>query len=297
MKDNFKKGFVPALGTPLTEDGYFIKDSFEKQIEMMIAAGAVGLLAMGSMGIQATIRSSECKKIAESALAAAKGRVPVYVGAMDCGINRVKERLLELEELDIAGIVLTTPYYNAIDHQKAINFFTAAAKATKHKIYLYDLAVVTQTKITYAMVKELISSVSNIGGIKTGDINLIRKLMNDPEIPEDFDIFFSGLDMMDVGYSYGVCTGLDGMFTVAPNNSKAMFDALRAGDKEKGAQHLNNILALRDKMLTLDLMPAYTAGMNLLGCEGIFNQDYCTPYNENVKAEMCEFMKKIGEEA
>ena len=99
----YQKGFVPALGTPLTKDGDFIKESFVKQINAMIDAGAIGLLAMGSMGIQATLKSGECRKIAEAAVEAAAGRVPVYVGAMDCGINRAKERIAELEDLDIAG--------------------------------------------------------------------------------------------------------------------------------------------------------------------------------------------------
>ena len=291
----YQKGFVPALGTPLTKDGDFSKESFVKQINGMIDAGAIGLLAMGSMGIQATLKSSECRKVAEAAVEAAAGRVPVYVGAMDCGINRAKERIAELEDLDIAGLVFTTPYYNAVTPEKAMNYFKAVASFTKHPIFLYDLAVVTQTKITYPMVKELLRTVPNLGGIKTADINMIRKLMNDPEVPENFQVFFSGLDMFDVAYSYGVCANLDGMFTCTPANSKKMYEALAAGDKETGAQCLGNILRLRDYMLTLDLMPAYTAAMNLLGWEGIFNQDYCTPYSEETKEKMRKEMQAIGE--
>ena len=101
--------------------------------------------------------------------------------------------------------------------------------------------------------------------------------------------------MFDVGYSWGVCTHLDGMFTCVPANAKKMYEALAAGDENTAAQCLSNILFLRDHMLTLDLMPAYSAAMNLLGCKGIFNQDYCTPYSESVKASMKEAMTKIGE--
>lgn len=291
----YKKGFVPALGTPLTENGDFIKESFVKQIELMIDSGAVGLLAMGSMGIQATLKNSECRKIAQAAIDAAKGRVPVYVGAMDCSIVRCKERLADMEDLDVDGFVFTTPYYNSLSPEKAVNFFKAVAAATKHKVYLYDLAVVTQTKITYPMVKELIATTPNIAGIKTADINMIRTIMNDPEIPESFEVFFSGLDMFDVAYSYGVCTNLDGMFTCTPANAKIMYEALANGDKETAAKALSNIIALRDYMLTLDLMPAYSAGMNALGCEGIFHQDYCNPYSQETYEKMKAKMKELGE--
>ena len=295
MKKELKKGFVPALGTPLDENGYFLKDSFLRQVKMMMDAGAVGLLAMGSMGIQATIRFEECRKVAEAAVEAAAGKIPVYVGAMDCSIARAKERIAAMEDLDVTGFVFTSPYYNVLPAGKMINFFRAVAAATSHKIYLYDLPVVTQSKITYDIVMELIRTVPNLGGIKTADINMIRKLMHTPEVPAEFEILFSGLDMFDVAYSYGVCTNLDGMFSCTPANSKKMYEALAVGNEEEAAKCLSNILYLRDFMVPLDLMPAYSAAMNLLGCEGIFNQDYCTPYSESTKEAMKEAMTKIGE--
>ena len=140
-------------------------------------------------------------------------------------------------------------YYNAVSADQALNYFKALAAATKHKIVLYDLPGVTQTKITYAMVMELIRDVPNMGGIKTADINMIRKLMLTEEVPAQFKILFSGLDMFDVGYAYGVTTNLDGMFTVVPANAKKMYDALRAGDTATGAKCLTNIVHLRDFML------------------------------------------------
>lgn len=45
-----KAGFVPALGTPLDKEGKFVKESYKKQIDDQIKAGAVGILCMGSMG-------------------------------------------------------------------------------------------------------------------------------------------------------------------------------------------------------------------------------------------------------
>ena len=48
-----KVGFVPALGTPIDENGAFLKESYQKQIKRMLEAGAVALLSMGSMGQQA----------------------------------------------------------------------------------------------------------------------------------------------------------------------------------------------------------------------------------------------------
>ena len=289
------KGFVPALGTPVDENGKFLKDSFVRQVDMMMDAGAVGLLAMGSMGVQSTLLTSECPKIAAATVEAAKGRVPVYVGAMDCSIVRARERMAAMEDLDIEGFVFTSAYYKKLTPEEAIRFFKGVAAGTKHKIFLYDLPSVAQLKITYDMVMELVRDVPNLGGIKTADINMVRKFMVNPDMPADFRVLFSGLDMFDVAYAYGVCTNLDGMFTVVPANSKKMYDALRAGDRKTAAQCLTNIVELRDLMLSLKLQPAYSAGMNLLGCEGRFNSDFCEPYGEKTLEAMRAALTRIGE--
>ncbi len=106
-----KNGFVPALGTPLDRDGNLMENSYRKQIEMLLEAGSSGVLAMGSMGQQPYIKTPETPKIARAAVQQVKGRVPVFVGAMDNSINRAKERMAAMEDLDIAGFVFTTPYY------------------------------------------------------------------------------------------------------------------------------------------------------------------------------------------
>ena len=61
-----KKEFYPALGTPVNADGMLIKESFDRQIELMITAGAKGALCLGSMGNMASIRNQEildCKTV------------------------------------------------------------------------------------------------------------------------------------------------------------------------------------------------------------------------------------------
>ena len=63
-----KYGFVPALGTPLDENGRLCKESYAAQINRMLDADAVGLLCMGSMGQQAFISNDICVEVAETAV-------------------------------------------------------------------------------------------------------------------------------------------------------------------------------------------------------------------------------------
>lgn len=290
-----KPGFVPALGTPLDSNGQLLVDSYKKQICDQIDAGAVGLLCMGSMGIQAFLKTDVYPKVAKAAVEAAAGRVPVFVGAMDCSIARAKDRMAAMEELDIAGFVFTAPYYSPCKEPQFINFIQSVAAATKHGILLYDLPGATQFKITYNTVKTLLRTVPNLIGIKSADLQMFRKLKLDPEVPEDFIMVCSNLDVFDVAYKWGMTNCLDGMMSITPANSKGLFEAMAAGDFDKAAEYLNNIVDFRDFLAAHDLWPSFSTGMNMLGYEGNFAPDFVPAFQEAYRDDLRAFMERIGE--
>lgn len=289
-----KFGFVPALGTPLDKNGNLCKESYTKQIHRMIEAGAVGILCMGSMGQQAFISNDVCVEVAETAIQAAAGRVPVYVGAMDNSIKRAKARIASMEHLDVTAFVLTTPYYEVDTAQQVMTYFREVAKSTGHDIMLYDLAAVTNFKITYEMVCQLKEDIPNLIGIKSGDLVMQRKIRLNPAL-EDLKTFFSNLDVFDIAFPWGIGCVLDGMFTCTPVNSQKLISAMEAGDRAGAAQALNNILTLRDKMLGWDLWSAYSAAMNLLGWEGLHAPDWTQEASLETVALVKAEMERIGE--
>ena len=288
-----KKGFYTALGTPLDENGDLIAESLVKEIEMQIAHGASGLLLMGSMGIEAFLKNStwaETVKVAEKANA---GRLPLFVGAMDCSIVKVMEKIDLAKGANIDGIVLTTPFYSGMKPEQVINFFTVIADRSPFPIFLYDLAVVTKIKITRGMVDALVNH-PNIAGIKTADWELIQYITR--TYPEaGFQCLYSGLDSFDYANMMGIDKNLDGMFACTPKNGRKLYDAIDAGDFVAARQALDNILLMRDAMAsTRSLLCTFSYAMELLGCPGNYHQDYSLPLNEAEKKLAKETMAKIG---
>ena len=106
---------------------------------------------------------------------------------------------------------------------------------------------------------------------------------------------YSGLDMFDVAYKWGIDNCLDGMLSCTPYNTGKMFKAMADGDYATAAACLDNIIALRDCFIANDLMPAFTVSMNLLGCEGSFAQDYNNPPTESAWDNVRTEMIRIGE--
>ena len=110
------------------------------------------------------------------------------------------------------------------------NYFKGVAACTKHQVLLYDLPGVTQSKITYDTVLDLIRDVPNLADIKSADQQMFRKLKLSAQVPEDFLLVYSGLDTFDVAYKWELKNCLDGMMSCTPVNSGKLFASMENGD-------------------------------------------------------------------
>jgi len=289
-----KYGFYTALGTPLTDEGKVIKSALKAHIEQQITAGASGLLLMGSMGIEASVLHSEYGKTVDIAIEATAGRVPLFVGAMDNSIARVRERIDMIGAgKRIDGIVVTVPFYAVPRDCDAIRFFTEIANYSPYSIYIYDLPGVTQYRVSMGVIDAVIGH-KNVKGMKSANWELIKAI--ERKHPDSgFECLYSGLDSFDHANVLGIKKNLDGMFCCTPKNGKAMYECAAKGDIAGMRKHLDNILLMRDTMLANGLMMCFTHCMNLLGIDGNFHQDYTAPTEDGAIEIMRATLKKIGE--
>ncbi|MBP1993180.1 dihydrodipicolinate synthase family protein [Paenibacillus eucommiae] len=288
-----KNGFYPALGTPLDENGNVIASSLSLHVEDQIKGNAAGLLVMGSMGNQSSIKNSEYAKVAQIATEAAKGACPVFVGVMDNSIDRVLERIESLKGLNIDGVVATTPFYYGLNQSDVKRFFEGIAAASPFPVYMYDLPGVTKTKIDAGTAAQLMT-VNNIVGIKTGDLPTARVLHRlQPETNPNFDILFSGLDVFDAAYGFGLTKQLDGMFSsTTPINAK-LYDSLAQGDMATASQCLDDILLLRNTFISVGVFAGFSYSMNLLGFSGSFAPDYSAVLDDAQKETVKQCMTQL----
>lgn len=291
---NMNNGFYPALGTPTDNRGLIIKDSFCKGVELMVGAGAAGVLCMGSMGKMATIKNSEYPKAAKYCVDVVSKRIPVMVGVMDCSVSRVLDRIEALGDIDIQGVVATVPYYSKVSNDGILNFFNSVSRASKYPVYVYDLPSVTQCPVSGDVLKKLID-MPNIKGVKTANLDMILDMQRNNKFNDGFSAFYSGLDLFDVAIKSGVGKNLDGMFTCTPHNSRKMYLEAEEQNFDEVSTCLNNILTLRNLFIKGGVLPSYSYAMELLGCPGNYHADYETLVSETIKEQISDYMKSINE--
>lgn len=288
-----KEGFYTALGTPLTKEGTVITESMEKQIEDQIAAGASGLFIFGTMGMGGCVKDSEYQKVIRAAADIVKGRCTLLAGASENSIARAAYKIEICNKENIDGIVLTPPYYFTTDEAGLLNFFKKAASMTHKDLYLYDHEPITKHKLTYNMVR-MLSRITNVKGIKSFDAVLIKSLTEQLE-KEDFTAVFSGSDLFDMAYMYGIKRYMDGIFACMPKSISNVQKCFNRGNFEEAKGLLNQMMQMRDDMISFGIWQSFSHAMNLLGYEGCFAPDYEPDISDEAKDAVKNGLIKLGE--
>lgn len=285
-------GFTTALGTPRKPDGGVLRESFAQHIEDQISAGAVGLLAMGTMGIQSYLTAAEYSEAANIAGTTVRGRIPLLIGVMDNSCSRVAERVRTVQGFGADGVVATTPFYHKLTQEEIVDFYRQVAKESALPVYMYDLPAVTKTPINPETAIALMSE-PNIAGLKSGSLLTCKQVYFSSGARSDFAVMYSGLDTFDIAFAYGIGRHLDGMFSCTPNIASQMYRQLRMGDMDGGRESLSRITSLRNFLAELGIFRGFTYVMNRLGYAGTFHPDYMRNLTDTEGEALDDFIERL----
>jgi 4-hydroxy-tetrahydrodipicolinate synthase len=192
------RGSIPALVTPFRDEA-FDADAFRAFVAWQISEGSHGLVPCGTTGEGATLDSDEHRRIVETCVEAAAGRVPVIAG---CGSNDTRQAIALTRAAEEAGAdaaLHVPPYYNRPNQEGVYAHLAAVAEAVDIPIVLYNVPSRTITDIAVETMARL-AKIANIVAVKDATGNLARVSAQRLACGEDF-IQLSGNDDMALGFS------------------------------------------------------------------------------------------------
>lgn len=231
------EGIIVPLVTPFTKSEKLDRPALRRLIRHVLDGGAHGVLVAGSTGESYALSCEEKKTLLEWTLEEVNGRVPVLAG---CGANSTRDmlklvRMAESAGADVATIL--TPYFLKPNVTEICGYFTAAAKATRLPVTLYNHPLRTGFNIQPAAIEKL-CRVPNIAGVKDSSGNMantIEYLLAAQPRP-DFSVLL-GMDALLVA---GMVMGCRGAVTasanVMPRLMVDIYDAFQAGDLDRARQ-------------------------------------------------------------
>jgi len=229
-------GSIPAMVTPMLEDGSVDYASLRKLIEWHIAEGTDCIGVVGTTGESPTVNVEEHREIIRVSVEQAKGRVPIMAG---CGATSTAEALELAKSAKSVGAdcqLQVVPYYNKPTQEGLYQHFKAIAEAVPDlPVILYNVPGRSVADMQHETVLRL-AQVPGIVGIKeaTGNIERAQWLIRD--LPKEFAVY-SGDDPSAVALM--LCGGRGNVSVtanVAPRLMHELCVAAMAGNVQKAME-------------------------------------------------------------
>jgi 4-hydroxy-tetrahydrodipicolinate synthase len=229
-------GSIPALVTPMHDDGSVDYPTLRKLIDWHIAEGTDCIGVVGTTGESPTVSVDEHCEIIRVSVEQAKGRVPIMAG---CGANSTAEAIELARFAKKVGAdcqLQVVPYYNKPTQEGQYRHFKAIAEAVGDlPIILYNVPGRTVADMAHETVLRL-AQVPGIVGIKeaTGNIERAQWLIRD--VPKGFAVY-SGDDPTAVALM--LCGGQGNISVtanVAPRLMHELCMAAIAGDARRAME-------------------------------------------------------------
>jgi 4-hydroxy-tetrahydrodipicolinate synthase len=229
-------GSIPAMVTPMLEDGSVDYASLRKLIDWHIAEGTDCIGVVGTTGESPTVNVEEHREIIRVSVEQAKGRVPIMAG---CGANSTSEAIELAKFAKSVGAdcqLQVVPYYNKPTQEGLYQHFKAIAEAVPDlPVILYNVPGRSVADMQHETVLRL-AQVPSIVGIKeaTGNIERAQWLIRD--LPKEFAVY-SGDDPSAVALM--LCGGKGNVSVtanVAPRLMHELCVAAMAGHVQKAME-------------------------------------------------------------
>ena len=222
------QGIFPAITTKFHADESIDAEGTARHIDFQIRNGIHGLVTCGSLGEASTLTLEEKLKVAQIALEAADGRIPVLANVSETSTREALRYIDGANQLGVAGYMVMPSVIYVADAREAMANVRAMAAAAQRPLMVYNNPVAYRVDLKSEHMLEL-ADCEWIAAIKesTGDIRRITDLRN--TVGDRYQLFLGVDDLAYEGLALG-CDGLlAGVGCAFPRETVALYELMKAG--------------------------------------------------------------------
>jgi 4-hydroxy-tetrahydrodipicolinate synthase len=218
------KGSIPALVTPMRDDGGVDFAAWDRLLDFHLQEGSDAVVVGGTTGESPTLDLDELEALVARARTRLPKRIQVVAGS---GTNCTAKSIALSRAMEAAGadaLLVVTPYYNKPTQEGLFRHFSAIADAVAIPLILYNVPGRTACDLRPETVVRL-SAHPRIAGVKeaTGEVDRAPRILADAR--KGF-LVLSGDDATAIALMRG---GARGVISVTANVApRAMHEACAA---------------------------------------------------------------------
>ena len=293
MKTNFG-GVGVALVTPFTDSGMVDFNGLKKLVEHQISNGTNYLVVQGTTGESATLSEKEKIAVLDFILEINAGKLPVVLGVGGNNTLNVSNKLSNLNQDGLSGILSVSPYYNKPSQKGIIEHYKSVSASTDLPIILYNVPGRTSSNVQIETTLEL-AEIKNIVAVKeaSGDLEQVMSIIN--QRPEGF-LVLSGDDALTLPH---ISVGGDGVISVVANAFPKRFsdlvNAALAGDLSLARQKHYELFDIIQQLFADGNPGGVKHVLKLLNICGSSVRLPLVNINDNVAEKLYKLTANLGE--
>lgn len=276
-RENFEnmRGIIPIIQTPFTADGMDVDyEDFGRMCDATIKDGSTGIALFGYGTEFYKLSDEECEKMVSTAVAAAKGRVPIITSITAGSTEVAVKRARKYAELGADAIMVLSPSVIPPATNKLRDHIITVLNSVDLPGVIQYTPGVGGGKLNAEAIRQILDSVKNKLYIKAEAIPVAPFIDSVRELTGGKVGIFSGnmclhmIDLMDrgtIGFMPG--TSLVPIF-------KDIFDSYMSGDKERAKRIYDAVVPMVLGInQDIEILVKYEKRMMIK--RGIIKCDYC----------------------
>ena len=263
-------GIMPAIITPLDENGKVNAKAVKELVEYYCSKGVNGYYVTGGTGEGPLLSAAQRMAMTDAIIEAnaGRGKVIVHTGSIDGREALELSRYAHNAGAD--GISSVPPsFYFKFNFDETVDYYKAMADCTDKPVLVYASQQIGAGAEVNGLMAELLK-IDNICGAKDTRGNYyamwqLKQLNNG-----DINVINGPDEMLLAGLMFGADGGIGSTYGLIPEKFVKLYNLFKAGDLvgAKAAQHeINTIISVLIKWADGDILRALKAALELDGFE------------------------------
>lgn len=267
MSESFEGIYCPNI-VPLDANGDINEGELRRYVDWLVERGVHGLYPNGSTGEFTRFTPEERRRIIEITIDQAAGRVPVLAGAAEANARETLAACEHYAKLGARAVAIVSPFYYRSGPEGVYAYFAEIARATPIDVTLYNIPMFA-SPIDVPTIRRLADEFPRVVGIKdsSGEIPFMMEMIEAVKPSRPDFAFLTGWDSALVPMLLMGCDGgTNATSGIAPETTRALYDAVRAGDLDTARTLQFRVRRLFDAMFgCADFPGGFRLGLGLRG--------------------------------
>ena len=287
--------FVPHV-TPFKHGGQLDINALRECVRFWLQSGVSGLVPCGSNGEAPYLSRQERKKVIETVLDEANGKVPVIAGTGSMSTQETIAFTKDATDSGVDAALIVTPFYFRLTNREIHEHYRTVCQAVDLPIVVYNVPKFTGFSLEPASIQKLSSENQSIIGVKesSGSLGTISEIIR--LLGNRLSVLAGTADIALPTLLAGGRGAVIAVANVFPTLCSRLYKAFKDGQYEE-ASRLQNRITFANEVLVRrsNQLSAIKEAMKLNGMPGGYPRRPALPLNGEEKKTIEALLREIDE--